>query len=170
MNRRQHGLADPIIYDQPRTRAPWQRRFVKKNDNNVLPFPIASRPAAKQDSPPSTVFFQVGSDRFAFHMWCESLPPAPLRRRSQGASAEKAPPPLSPDRERRGPGARLKTATNLKVGRTSKPSLAAIPNQPNRATAATGRRLGARESPEPGHGRDSVPKLRPGRADPTGVD
>jgi hypothetical protein len=91
----------------------------KKKDrtNNVLPFHRASRPAGKQDPPSSTVFFQVGSDRFAFHMWCESLPPAPLRHMSQSASAETAPPPLSPDRDRRESVARLKPATKLKVAR-----------------------------------------------------
>ena len=67
----------------------------KVRSNNVLPFPIATRSAAKQDPAPSTVFFQVGSDRFAIHMWCESLPPAPRRRMSQSPRAESDPVPLS---------------------------------------------------------------------------
>ena len=70
---------------------------MKKKDktNNLLPFPIAARPPAKQDPPPSTAYFQVGSDRFAIHMWCESLPPAPRRRMSQSPRAESGPAPLS---------------------------------------------------------------------------
>jgi hypothetical protein len=70
---------------------------VKKKDkaNNVLPFPIATRPQAKQDPPPSTAFFQVGSDRFAIHMWCESLPAAPRRPMAQSPGPESGPVPPS---------------------------------------------------------------------------
>ena len=112
---------------------------MKKKDrtNNVLPFPKATRPAAQQDPPPSTAFFQVGSTRFAIHMWCELLPPAPLRGMPRVTNTATDTVTLSADCERSRSTARSKTPTNLRVGRISKPSLVkAIPIQPNRATEA----------------------------------
>jgi hypothetical protein len=109
----------------------------KDRPNSVLLFPIATRPAVKSDPPPSTVYFQIGSDRFAMHTWCESLPPAPLRRMSQVTSTEMDPMPLPGDRESRGPAPRPNTATKRKVGRNTKPSvIKPFPIQSNRATAA----------------------------------
>jgi hypothetical protein len=40
--------------------------------NNVLPFP---KPPEEPGG--STIICQVGSQRFALHMWVENLPPAP---------------------------------------------------------------------------------------------
>jgi hypothetical protein len=88
----------------------------KVRSNNILPFSIATRSAAEQDPQPSTVIIQVGSTRFAMHTWWESLPPAPLRRMSQGTNTEADLTPHSPERGRRGP-LPLKAATNLKLGR-----------------------------------------------------
>lgn len=53
----------------------------KKRTNKVLPFPQATRPGEEKDFPPSTVIFQVGSDRFAVHMQYESLAPSPWKER-----------------------------------------------------------------------------------------
>jgi hypothetical protein len=91
--------------------------------NKVLPFPIANRPPENQDALPSTVFFQIGSDRFAMHMWYESLPPAPLLRMAQVASSDTAPKPVSQTRERRGPAARRKTVTGFNAAPNRKPAL-----------------------------------------------
>ena len=98
--------------------------MAKKNrTNNILPFPAATRSVEEKAFPPSTVFFQIGSDRFAFHMQCEWLPPAP-RLLSQVRAAEGPPSPL-PTRRRRGSPARLKRTRNLNTDerRNSKPSL-----------------------------------------------
>ena len=51
---------------------------MKKNKtNNVLPFLPRPLPAPEEETGPHTAYFQIGSDRFAMHMWYESLPPAP---------------------------------------------------------------------------------------------
>jgi len=51
---------------------------LKKNKtNNVLPFLPRPLPAPEEETGPHTAYFQIGSDRFAMHMWYESLPPAP---------------------------------------------------------------------------------------------
>jgi hypothetical protein len=94
------------------------RSFVKKNrTNNVLQFPQATRSAEKQNFPPSTVIFQIGSDRFAVHMQYESLPPLPPRLVSPVASATEDPkPPSLP----RGPAARPKTVSKFTANRRRK--------------------------------------------------
>jgi hypothetical protein len=85
--------------------------------NNVLPFPRATRPEATQGPPPSTVFFQIGSDRFAIHMWYEPLPPAPLRPIPPAYSATEDPKPRS---RPRGPTARPKTFSKFIANRRRK--------------------------------------------------
>jgi hypothetical protein len=51
-----------------------------KTDNVLLfrPRP-GSRPPVEAKPVVSTAYFQIGSDRFAMHMWSESLPPLPPR-------------------------------------------------------------------------------------------
>jgi hypothetical protein len=92
-------------------RTPGEREVFmnkKKKTNNILPFPGATRPKATPDPPPSTAFFQIGSDRFAIHMWYESLPPAPLRLVSPATTATENPLAPSVARGSRGSGARQK--------------------------------------------------------------
>ena len=120
-NHRQHGVGGFYdSYDQPAREQHRQRRFVKKKNrtNNVLAFPRATRPAEREDPDPSTVFFQVGTTRFAIHMWCESLPPAPRQRMFQVTSTPTDPIPLPPERERRGPDAWPKTSRKPSLVKT----------------------------------------------------
>jgi hypothetical protein len=95
-----------------------KRSFVKKKrTTNVLPFPQATRSAEEKNFPPSTVIFQIGSDRFAVHMQYESLPPLPPRLVSPFASATEDPkPPSLP----RGPAARPKTVSKFTANRRRK--------------------------------------------------
>lgn len=86
----------------------------KKRANNVLPFPQATRCDEAEQFPPSTVIFQIGSDRFAIHMQYESLPPLPMRLVSPVASeTEVARPPSLPH----GPAARPKKVTKFTANR-----------------------------------------------------
>jgi len=88
----------------------------KKRTSNVLQFPRATRSAEEKDFPPSTVIFQVGSDRFAVHMQYESLPPSPPRLVSPvAAQAEDPIPPSLP----RGPAAQ--PVSNFIAKRRRKP-------------------------------------------------
>jgi hypothetical protein len=95
-----------------------QRSLVKKKRvNNVLPFPRATRCVEAEQFPPSTVIFQIGSDRFAIHMQYESLPPLPMRLASPVASeTEVARPPSLP----RGLAARPKKAAKFTAARRRK--------------------------------------------------
>jgi len=88
----------------------------KKRTNNVLPFPQAARCSEAERFPPSTVIFQIGSDRFAIHMQYESLPPLPTRIVSPVANATEDPKPLLP----RGPAARPKKVTRFTANRRRK--------------------------------------------------
>jgi hypothetical protein len=89
----------------------------KKRANNVLPFLQATRCAEEERFPPSTVIFQIGSDRFAIHMQYESLPPLPPRLVSPVASATEDPmPPSFP----RGPAARPKIVPKSTANRRRK--------------------------------------------------
>jgi len=89
----------------------------KNKTNNILPFPAATRPVDETAFPPSTVFLQIGSDRFAIHMQYESLPPLPTRLVSPVTSAtEDSKPPSLP----RGPAARPKTASKFTPNRRRK--------------------------------------------------
>jgi hypothetical protein len=51
----------------------------KSKTDKVLLFQARPRPPEKEKATVSTSYFQIGSDRFAIHMWHESLPPAPRR-------------------------------------------------------------------------------------------
>jgi hypothetical protein len=62
---------------------------MKNRKNNVLPFP---RPLEKEPGI-TTITCQVGSERFALHMWTEDLPPATppvvmLKRRTRKSPSE----------------------------------------------------------------------------------
>jgi hypothetical protein len=53
---------------------------VKKQNksNNVLPFLARPRPKVEEEDPlRTTALFQIGSTRFAMHIWFEPLPPVP---------------------------------------------------------------------------------------------
>ena len=89
----------------------------KKRTNNVLPFPEAAPCAEAERFPPSTVIFQIGSDRFAIHMQYESLPPLPTRTVSPVANATEDPKPRSPPR---GPAARPKKVARFTANRPRK--------------------------------------------------
>ena len=54
-----------------------ERGPVKKKSkiDNVLPFAARPEPATSKEPGPYTAYFQIGSDCFAMHMWCESLAP-----------------------------------------------------------------------------------------------
>ena len=61
--------------------------------------------------------FQIGSDRFAIHMWYESLAPAPLGLVSAHSSATEDPEPASLPH---GPAARPKTVSKFIANRRRK--------------------------------------------------
>ena len=89
----------------------------KTRKSNVLPLPQATRSAEEKDFRPSTVIFQIGSDRFAIHMRYESLPPLPIRLVSPGAAQTDTIPPSLP----RGPGVQPQTGLNFGANRRRKP-------------------------------------------------
>jgi hypothetical protein len=53
-------------------------RKQKKKSDNVLPFLARPRPKVEEEDPlRTTALFQIGSTRFAIHIWYEPLPPVP---------------------------------------------------------------------------------------------
>jgi hypothetical protein len=96
----------------------------KTRTSNVLPFPQATRSAEEKDFPPSTVIFQVGSDRVAIHMQYESLPPLPMWLVSPVTGETDDPiPPLLP----RGPAVQPKTASKFMANRHRKSRPRSVP-------------------------------------------
>jgi len=92
---------------------------VKKRTNNVLPFPKATRSAKEKEFPPSTVIFQIGSDRFAVHLQYDSLPPLPPRVVSPVDSKTEDPMSTSVPP---GPAGRSKTSPKFTANRRRKPT------------------------------------------------
>jgi hypothetical protein len=81
---------------------------VKKQKNkpdNVLPFLSRPRPKVEEEDPlRTTALFQIGSTRFAMHIWYEPLPPVPprlvleprIKKKSHFVSLRKSAASLSP--------------------------------------------------------------------------
>ena len=55
-------------------------RKQKNKEDNVLPFLARPRPKVEEEDPlRTTALFQIGSTRFAIHIWYEPLSPVPPR-------------------------------------------------------------------------------------------